>query len=56
MEKRELLVYIRSQSGKGFSRKLRGQGLIPGVLYGPKTDPHQLWVALVLNEELEYSP
>jgi large subunit ribosomal protein L25 len=39
MEKRELSVYLRSQSGKGFSRKLRRQGLIPGVLYGPKTDP-----------------
>lgn len=39
MEKKELLVYLRSQSGKGFSRKLRRQGLIPGVLYGPKTDP-----------------
>ena len=35
---------IRSKSGKGVARKLRGAGQIPGVLYGPKTEPIALSV------------
>lgn len=29
----------REQAGKGVARKLRAEGLIPGVLYGPDTAP-----------------
>lgn len=35
-EKIELVGSIREGRGKGFSRKLRQKGLIPGVVYGPK--------------------
>ena len=34
MERRELTVELRSKTGKGISRRLRVQGLIPGVVYG----------------------
>jgi large subunit ribosomal protein L25 len=34
MERRELTVELRSKTGKGISRRLRAQGLIPGVVYG----------------------
>lgn len=36
MEKRELSVSIRNQSGKTYARRLRRQGLIPAILYGPQ--------------------
>lgn len=36
MERRELSVSIRNQSGKTFARRLRRQGLIPAILYGPQ--------------------
>ncbi len=36
METRELSVSIRNQSGKTFARRLRRQGLIPAILYGPQ--------------------
>lgn len=34
MEQRELTVELRAKTGKGVARKLRAQGLIPGVVYG----------------------
>ena len=34
----ELNAEIREQTGKGVARKLRNQGLIPGVLYGPNRE------------------
>lgn len=34
MEQRELNVELRTRTGKGISRQLRSQGLIPGVVYG----------------------
>lgn len=34
MERRELAVEIRSKTGKGISRQLRGSGQIPGIVYG----------------------
>lgn len=36
MEKRELSASIRNQSGKTYARRLRRQGLIPAILYGPQ--------------------
>jgi large subunit ribosomal protein L25 len=37
---------VRNQAGKGAARKMRHQGEIPGVLYGPRIDP----IALSVNE------
>lgn|ERR1039457_1874997 len=34
MKKLELKVETRSKTGKGISRQLRAQGLIPGIVYG----------------------
>ncbi len=39
MEIVELTSRIRQTAGKGVSRKLRRQGMIPAVLYGPATSP-----------------
>jgi len=39
MEQKELKVMLRKESGKGPARRLRREGLIPAVFYGPKTDP-----------------
>jgi len=36
MERFELIANRREPKGKGGARKLRGQGLIPAILYGPK--------------------
>lgn len=45
MEQRELLVKVRNNTGKGVARKLRGEGLIPAIFYGHKSEP----IALSLN-------
>jgi large subunit ribosomal protein L25 len=45
MERRELAVEARSETGKGISRKLRSKGLIPGVVYGKGMDA----VAVTVN-------
>jgi len=37
MERFEIIARKREPKGKGGARKLRGQGLIPAVFYGPKT-------------------
>ncbi len=39
MELLELTASIRKTRGKGISRALRREGSIPGVLYGPKSEP-----------------
>lgn len=45
MEQRELTVKLRNNTGKGVARKLRGEGLIPAIFYGHKSEP----IALSLN-------
>ena len=40
----DLDAQIRTQSGKGVARKLRKDGRIPAVLYGPKIEPISLSV------------
>jgi len=39
LELLELTANVRHAKGKGNSRDLRRRGFIPGVLYGPKTEP-----------------
>jgi large subunit ribosomal protein L25 len=39
MERISLEVQVRKEMGKGPSRRLRREGLIPGVLYGPHRQP-----------------
>ncbi len=39
MELLELNANIRQNKGKGVSKALRRQGLVPGIFYGPKTAP-----------------
>ena len=46
MELLELSVNTRSTTGKGPARSLRREGMIPAVLYGPKTEPISLAVNL----------
>jgi len=38
MERIEMVVHKREPKGKGGARKLRNQGLIPAIFYGPKTE------------------
>jgi len=38
MERIDLKVQLREQTGKGPAHRCRQQGLIPGVFYGPKID------------------
>jgi large subunit ribosomal protein L25 len=45
MEQVELSAEVREQLGKGPVRRLKREGLIPSVLYGPKTRP----IPLTLN-------
>ena len=40
-----LKAQVREKTGKEISRKLRAQGLIPAILYGPSTQP----IPLVVN-------
>lgn len=44
MEKMELNVLVREDTGKGVARKLRRSGRIPAVFYGPKATPLSLSV------------
>ena len=39
MEQKELAVELRNKTGKGVSRQLRMNGLIPGVVYGKGMEP-----------------
>jgi len=40
----ELNATLRAETGNGPARRLRGQGMIPAVLYGPATSPVMLAV------------
>ncbi|MFH1735901.1 MAG: 50S ribosomal protein L25/general stress protein Ctc [bacterium] len=50
MEKIELKVMVRKTVGNGAARQLRLEGMIPAILYGPKTEPVMLAVS---TRELE---
>jgi large subunit ribosomal protein L25 len=52
LELSELTVSVRKTTGKGISRTLRKQGLIPGVLYGPKSEPISISVETLNIEKL----
>ncbi len=52
MELLELTANVRKTTGKGISRALRKQGLIPGVLYGPKSEPIPISVDTLDIEKL----
>ena len=45
MEKIELKVSARKTVGNGAARQLRLEGMIPAILYGPKTEPLMLSVS-----------
>ncbi len=45
MEQLELRTSFREQKGKGAAKRLRREGFIPGIFYGPDTQP----VPLTLN-------
>ena len=40
-----LVAELRSDSGKGASRRLRHQGLVPAIVYGGDSDPVQISIA-----------
>jgi large subunit ribosomal protein L25 len=44
LEKIELKVSLRKTVGNGAARQLRLEGMIPAILYGPKTEPLMLSV------------
>ncbi len=48
MKQLDLTVNVRHKTGKEMSKKLRAQGLIPAILYGPETEP--VPVAVKANE------
>jgi large subunit ribosomal protein L25 len=52
LELLELTVNVRKSTGKGISRTLRREGLIPGVLYGPKSEPIPISVETMVIEKL----
>ncbi len=50
MEQLELNTTFRREKGKGAAKRLRKEGFIPGIFYGPQTEP----VPITLNpKELE---
>lgn len=48
----EVMVQMRSKTGKGAARCLRRENSIPAVLYGPKTEPVSLSVSAKRLEKL----
>ena len=38
MEAEQLKAFTRTESGKCPARRLRSQGMIPAILYGPRTE------------------
>ncbi len=52
MELLELKANARTETGKGYARVLRRDGRVPAILYGPKTDPMPLSVAIYDLEQL----
>jgi len=56
----EIVAQVRSDEGKGASRRLRRQGLVPGIVYGGHKEPQMLTLAhsellRKLQEEAFYS-
>jgi large subunit ribosomal protein L25 len=47
----EVIAQARADEGKGASRRLRAQGLVPGIVYGGHKDPQM--VAVAHNELLQ---
>jgi large subunit ribosomal protein L25 len=45
MERLVLTAELREERGKGAARRLRAKGLIPAILYGPRTQPIPLTVS-----------
>jgi len=39
MEKIKLEATVRTETGKGAARKLRREGFVPGIVYGPESEP-----------------
>jgi large subunit ribosomal protein L25 len=52
LELLELTANVRKSTGKGISKALRRQGLLPGVLYGPKSEPIPISVDILDIEKL----
>lgn len=53
MERYEITVEAREETGKGTARKLRREGKVPGVIYGKNKDPQPLVVdPLDVNKRL----
>jgi len=52
LELLELNAVTRTASGKGQARTLRREGRLPGVLYGPNTDPVMLSIDLSDLEDI----
>jgi large subunit ribosomal protein L25 len=50
LEKIELKATVRETVGDGSARQLRQEGMIPAILYGPKTEPVML---SVISKDLE---
>ncbi len=46
MERRELEVFYRAETGKGPARRLRRHGMVPAIFYGPREEPIPLAVRL----------
>jgi len=46
MERRELEVFYRKETGKGAARRLRRQGMVPAIFYGHREEPIPLAVRL----------
>ncbi|HEX16781.1 MAG: 50S ribosomal protein L25 [Deltaproteobacteria bacterium] len=46
MERRELEVFYRAETGKGPARRLRRQGMVPAIFYGHREEPIPLAVRL----------
>lgn len=44
MQQIELEVALRTETGKGAAHRMRQQGMIPAILYGPKTETYSLTV------------
>jgi len=45
MEERTIEAWVRTEKGKGAARRLRRENKVPGILYGPNTQP----IMLTLN-------
>ena len=53
MERYEITVETREETGKGTARKLRREGKVPGVIYGKNRDPKPLVIdPLDVNKRL----